>query len=127
MEDSDLIDDYDYHPEPTDDELSLATFAHLGSLAGCIFPIASIVLPLVIWLVKREESEYVDIQAKEALNFQISMMIMFIVAALLCFILIGIPILIGLVVFDIVVSIIAAIKAKEGKYYEYPLNFRFIQ
>ncbi len=126
MENSELIDDYDHHPEPTNDERSFATFAHLGALAGCVIPMGSIILPLVIWLVKREESEYVDKQAKEALNFQISMAIMFIVAGLLCFILIGIPILIGLFVFDIVVSIIAAIRANEGRYYQYPINFRFI-
>ena len=126
MENSDLIDDYDYHPEPTDDERSIATFSHLGALAGCVIPMGCIILPLGIWLLKKEESEYIGRQAKEALNFQISMMILFIVTAILCLILIGIPILIGLIIFDIVVSIIAAIKANEGEYYEYPINFRFI-
>lgn len=127
MENSDLIDDYDYHPEPTNDEKSLASFAHLGALAGCVLPMGCIILPLGIWMFKRDESEYIDLQAKEALNFQISMMIMFTVAGLLCLILIGIPMLIGLVIFDIVVSIIAAMKANEGEYYQYPINFRFIK
>ncbi len=126
MEDSELIDDYDQH-EFTNDDRTLGTFAHLGALAGCIVPMGNIVLPLGIWITKKDESEFVDRQAKEALNFQISMMLMFFGAGILCFILIGIPILFTLIIFDFIVSIIAATKANKGEYYQYPLNFRFIR
>lgn len=126
MDNANLIDDFDY-PEPSQDERTVATFAHLGALASCFIPMGNIVLPLVIWLVKKDESTFIDEQAKEALNFQITMTLMAIVAGILCLLIVGFFLLFGLIVFDIVVSIIAAIKANEGKPYDYPINFRFIK
>lgn len=127
MENSELIDDYDHLPQLQKDDQTLATIAHLGPLVGWIVPMGSIVVPLAIWLIKKEDSEFIDIHAKEALNFQISMLLAFIVAGLLCIVLIGIPIVIGLAVFNLIVCILAAVKANRGEYYEYPWNLRFIK
>ena len=109
------------------DERMWATLAHLGIIAGLIIPSGSVVAPLVIWLVFKDRSEYVNYHAKEALNFQITMFIAFIVAAILIFVLIGIPALIALAIADLVYSIIAATKANEGEYYKYPYTYRFIK
>ena len=76
---------------------------------------------------KNEEMPFVEDQGKEVLNFQISMTIYFIISGILCIILIGIPILIGLVIFSFIITIIAAISANDGKDYRYPINLRLIK
>ena len=108
-------------------ERTWAMLCHLGTFAGYIIPFGNIIAPLVIWLVKREESSLVDDQGKESLNFQISMAIYFTVSVLLVMIVIGIIFLIGLGIFEIVVVIIASIQANNGQRYRYPLTIRFIK
>ena len=108
------------------DERMWAMFCHLSGLAGFIFPFGNIIAPLVIWLVKKEEYPLVNDQGKEALNFQISMTIYIIASVILIFLVIGIPLLIILGIFGLIVVIIAAIKANEGEKYRYPLTIRFL-
>ena len=101
---------------------------HLSALVGYVgIPFGHILGPLVIWLIKREGMPFVDDQGKESLNFQISMTIYGIVAGILCFVLIGIPLLILLLVADVVLIIIAAIKANGGEAYRYPFTIRLIK
>jgi len=115
-------------PQPTKrDENMWAMFCHLSALAGFVIPLGNIIGPLVIWLIKKDEFPLVNDQGKEALNFQISMTIFFIASAILIIILIGIVLLIGLALFDIIVTVIAMVKANEGVAYRYPLNIRFIK
>jgi len=104
-----------------------AMLCHIGALAGFIIPFGNIIAPLIIWSMKKADSPLVDDQGKESLNFQISISIASIVAWLLIVIVIGIPLLIALVIFDIVMIIIAGIKANEGIKYRYPVNIRFIK
>ncbi len=114
-------------PKPHDsDERMWAMFCHLSTLAGYVMPFGNIVGPLVVWMIKKDEYPLVDDQGKEALNFQISITIWMIISLLLCFVLVGIPILIGLGIFDLIVTIIAAVQANSGNYYRYPLTIRFI-
>ena len=101
-------------------ERTWALFAHLGGLLGFI-------PPLVIWLVKKDESPLIDDNGKEALNFQITIAIAYLVAFVLVFVLIGFFIMMALNVFNIVMVIIAAIKANEGQKYRYPVCIRFIK
>jgi uncharacterized Tic20 family protein len=101
---------------------------HLTALAGIIgIPFGNIIGPLVVWLVKKEEFPFVDEQGKESLNFQISMTIYAVVAGLLCFVLIGIPLLILIWLVDLVLIIIASLKANEGKSYRYPVTIRLLK
>lgn len=105
-----------------------ATFCHLGGLGAFIIPcIGNIIIPLIIWLIKKDESSLVDDQGKEAVNFQISMTIYGFIAAIIIFIGIGILLVLGVVIVDIVFMIIAAIKANNGEKYRYPLAIRFIK
>src|ERR1700710_2984477 len=91
-----------------------AMAAHLSAFAYYFSLIGHIVGPLIVWLSKRDGNPFVDDQAKEALNFQISVTIYGIAAVIMCFTLIfavvGIPILIGLHVFQVICIIIAAVK-----------------
>lgn len=103
-------------------------FCHLAGLACFVgIPCANIVAPLVIWLIKREDSPFIDEQGKESLNFQISMTIYGVVGALLCFLLIGFVVLPVLLIADVILIIIAAIKANNGESYRYPLTIRFVK
>ncbi|MFN2508714.1 MAG: DUF4870 domain-containing protein [Chthoniobacterales bacterium] len=83
--------------------------------------------PLIVWLMKRDESPEIDAHGKEAVNFQISMLIYTVVAAVFCLILIGFVFLAILWVLNAVFVIIAAIHASDGKFYRYPMTIRFIQ
>lgn len=101
---------------------------HASALLGLFFHfLGHIFGPLIVWLVKRGEGAEIDAHGKESLNFQISMLIYDAVALILCFVLIGIPILLLLWVLNTIFVIVAAIKASDGELYRYPLTIRFIK
>jgi uncharacterized Tic20 family protein len=104
-----------------------AMLCHIGAFAGYLIPFGHIIAPLILWLVKKDESSLVDDQGKESLNFQISMTIYAVIAGLLILVVIGIILLIALGIFDLIVVIVAAVKANEGEKYRYPLSIRFIK
>jgi uncharacterized protein len=109
------------------DERTWAMLAHLSALVGySIVPFGNIVAPLVIWLIRKDQSWFVDDQAKESINFQISMVIYALISIPLVLLLIGIVLLLLLYVFGIVMVIIAAIKANDGVQYRYPITIRFV-
>ena len=100
---------------------------HASALLGVFFHFMGHLLgPLIVWLAKRHESAEIDAHGKEALNFQLSMLIYDAVAAVLCFVLIGIPILILLWIMNTIFVIIASLQACDGKLYRYPLTIRFL-
>jgi uncharacterized Tic20 family protein len=100
---------------------------HLSALAGFVVPaFGHVVGPLVVWLIKRGESSEIDAHGKEALNFQISMLIYNLVAGVLCLLLIGFALLAILHILNVVFVILAAVKASEGQMYRYPLTIRLI-
>jgi uncharacterized Tic20 family protein len=100
---------------------------HASALLGLFFHfLGHIFGPLIVWLLKRGDAAEIDAHGKESLNFQLSMLIYDAVAAILCFVLIGIPILLLLWVLNTVLVIIASIKASDGELYRYPLTIRFI-
>jgi uncharacterized Tic20 family protein len=112
---------------PDKEERTWGMSCHLVVFLGFIIPFASIIGPLIIWMIKRDEMPFVDDQGKESLNFQITMTLALIASAILIFALIGIPLLAAVLIFQFTVVIIASIKANEGVYYRYPLSFRFIK
>jgi uncharacterized Tic20 family protein len=110
------------------DERMWAMFAHLSAFAGLLIPFVGHVLgPLVVWLVKRESMPFVNDQGKEALNFQITMTIAFVVAGVLILALIGMVLLPLLALADIIFTIIAGVKANEGVVYRYPVTLRLVK
>jgi len=107
-----------------------AMFCHLGGLCALlpIVPVIGGVLgPLIIWQLKKEEFDFVNDQGKEAVNFQISILIYGIVAGLLCFACVGFVLLPAVYIFNLIFLIIASIKANDGERYRYPLTIRFIK
>lgn len=112
--------------EPSKDERTWGMLCHLLALSGLLVPLGSIIGPLVMWLVKKNESPYVDRNGREALNFGISVFIYSIIGLGLCLVLIGIPLLIALGIFWLVMVIVNAVKANDGKAVRYPLTIRFL-
>ena len=110
----------------TQDERMFAMFCHLSALIGFIFPFGNIIAPLVIWILKKDQYPLVNEHGKEAINFQISMTIYFIASIILIFLLIGIPLLILLGLFELIAIVIAAVQANDGKLFKYPLSIRFL-
>ncbi len=101
---------------------------HASALLGLFLHFLGHILgPLAVWLIKRGDSPEIDAYGKESLNFQISMLIYDAIAAILCIILVGVPILIALWVTNTVLVIIASVKAGEGKFYRYPFTIRLIK
>ena len=92
---------------------------------SCIMPI--VVVAVGLWIMKRDEIPEVDIQGRDVINFQISMMIYLFAASFLAIILIGIPILIGLGIYCSIISVINAMKASFGTEYRYPLTIQFLK
>jgi Uncharacterized protein conserved in bacteria len=114
-------------PSTSSDSKTWCVLCHASALLGLFFHVLGhLGGPLIVWLMKRGDSPEIDAHGKESLNFQISMLIYDAVAAILCIVLIGIPILIALWILNTVFVIIASVKASEGKFYRYPFTIRFI-
>jgi uncharacterized Tic20 family protein len=99
---------------PSDEDRQMGMFCHLGGLLG-------IVLPLVLWLTQREKSDFIDEHGREAVNFQITMMI----GHLLGMCTFGILNLILMPV-NIIFCVLAGMAANRGEDYQYPMSIRFI-
>ena len=98
---------------------------HLSQFAGFIIPVAGLVAPILLWQINAKNNAEIDRHGKNITNFIISMIIYSIVALVLCFVIIGIPLLIVLGILWIVFVILAAIKANKGEYWRYPLSITF--
>lgn len=106
---------------PSKDDCNIAMLAHLlGIFTGFLGA-------LIIWIIKKDDSAYISSQAKEALNFQITITIGFVIAWILAFIIIGIIFFPILFVLNLIFCIIAAIAASKGQAYRYPLALRLVQ
>ena len=113
---------------PTENERTWGMLAHLSALAGLVMPLIGIVLgPLVVWLARRDESEFVAAHAKEALNFNISVLLGALACKLLMLVFIGFLLGTALFVAWLVMMLVAAIKASEGQTYRYPFSLRLVK
>ena len=102
--------------------------SHASALLGFVVPwVFHILAPLIVWMAKRNDSPEIDAHGKESLNFQISMLIYTMVAAILCLLLVGFVLLVILHLLNVVLVIVASIQASEGKLYRYPLTIRLIK
>ncbi len=100
---------------------------HLAALALFVgIPLGNIVGPLIIYLIKKDEYEFVADQGKEVLNFQITWTLILIASAVLILIGIGILMLIGFGIAWLVLVIVGTVAANNGQYYRYPLTIKFL-
>jgi uncharacterized protein len=109
-------------------------FCHLSALAGFIVPLGSILGPLLIWQIKKSEFPSVEQHGKEALNFQISVVIYLFAGAMValvtsffCITWLLFPVVAGIGIAAVVLTIIAGLKANEGGFYKYPCTLRLVK
>jgi uncharacterized Tic20 family protein len=102
------------------DEKNIAVVTHITGIFFSIFP------GLIVWLLKKDESPYISEQAREALNFQITLLIAYLIAGVLVFILIGFLLFFLVWLANIIFSILAAVAASKGENYRYPFSLRLI-
>lgn len=115
-------------PIPTQDERTWGMIAHLAAFAAFVIPVIGNMLgPLIVWLARRDQSPFVASQAKEALNFNISVALAALLCSILVFVLIGILLFVALFFAWLALTIVAAIRASEGIDYRYPVSLRLIK
>jgi uncharacterized Tic20 family protein len=85
-----------------------------------------VIPPLVIYLAKKDEHEFIADQARESLNFQITVLLLAILFGVMVFICIGVPLLIALALYQLVMVIVASIQANDGKRFRYPFTLRLV-
>jgi len=107
-------------PPPNADEKTMGMLAHLLGILGFIGP-------LIVWLMKKDQSPFVNDQGKEALNFHLMMVIGFVIGFATMTFCIGFFILPAVWIVSVIFSILGAMKAKDGMAYRYPFTIRFIK
>lgn len=119
---------------PTSEERTAAMLCHIGAVVGSFVPPANLIVPVVIWMLKRDQSAFVNEHGKEAINFQISLSLALtalgLLTAVLVFLLIGlllIPVIIILAIVGLVLGVVAGLKAYEGQMYRYPYILRLLK
>ncbi len=122
---------------PSAEERNWAMAAHLSALAGGLLSgffggLGVFVGPLVVWLIKKDTMPFVDEQGKEALNFNITCAIAFLILLVFSVMTLGIgllltiPLWVAIGIFWLVVTIIATVKVSNGEHYRYPIALRLI-
>jgi uncharacterized Tic20 family protein len=112
---------------PSEDDRNYAMLLHLSQLAGYLIPFAGLIIPLVMWLVKRDTNPFIDANGKVVFNWIISAFIYGVVSVILMFILIGFAMAFALAICHVVFAIIGAIRAKDGIVQDYPLTIKFFK
>src|SRR5947208_9685809 len=112
---------------PNADDRTWGLLAHLSPYVAWLLGGMTFLGPLIIWLIKKDQSPFVDDQGKEALNFQIMLIIGYVIGSISTMVCIGFLVLPAVWIFGIVFSIIAAMKAKDGFAYRYPINLRLVK
>lgn len=125
-----------YDPDAPEDERNWALYMHLSMLIHIIVPVIGIVLPIVLWLNRKDQSPFIDDHGREAINFQISLMIYSIALPILAAIIgiltcglgwiLMIPASIGPYALGVVGMILACSASTRGEFYRYPMTMRFI-
>jgi len=122
-------DDVNAGGPPSKDACTWAMLCHIAGLA-CLLPVivGGVIGPLIIWQIKKDLFPFVDRHGKEALNFQISMLIYGTISGVLILACgLGLVLLPLVILADVVFAIIASVKAAQGEYWRYPLSIRFIK
>ena len=115
-------------PQANKEELNWAMACHLSALSGFIIPFGTIIGPLVVWLIKKDTMPLVDQHGKESLNFQITVLIAFVISFILMFVVIGFVLMAVVGIGALVLIIMASIKVANGQTdYRYPWAIRLIK
>lgn len=120
-----LISEHSQTIEPKDK--TWAVLAHASVFTVFFMPFGNIIGPMVIWLAKKDSDVFAAQEARKALNFQIMVSILFFLSVILCFILIGIPLVLILVFISIIYTILGTLKASNGEKFNYPFDYEFVK
>jgi len=104
-----------------------AMWCHLSALGGYVVPMAGLIAPLVVWLSGRERDPFIDEQGKEAVNFRLTLVLYYLVSFALIFVVIGFFLLAAVGLFDLIMTIIAGVRAGSGEHFRYPLTLRMVR
>lgn len=104
-----------------------AMFIHLSQLASMAVPGAGVILPIVLWQIKKDEMPDIDAHGKNVANWIISLLIYLFVSGLLCFVFIGFLLLPVLVILSILFPILGGLKANNGEVWKYPMAISFLK
>lgn len=116
------------NPQVSKEEQNWAMFCHLAALSGFVIPLGNVLGPLIVWLIKKDTMPLVDQHGKEAINFQITVLIAFMVCVVLAFVLIGFALMFVVGIGALILTIVAAVKISNGQYdYKYPFAIRLIK
>ncbi len=111
----------------TPEQKQTGMFLHLSQLLNMILPPAGLIVPIVLWQMKKEEMPALDAHGKMILNWIISSIIYFAISAVLSIILIGFLGIIAVGLMGVIFPIIGAIKANNGELWQYPLTIKFLK
>lgn len=104
-----------------------AMFIQLSAFAGYIIPFGSIISPLILWMIWRDKDPYIDEMGREAVNFQLTMLLYYIICTALFIVLIGVVLIFAAMIFHLTFIIIGSIQTSRGASYRYPMIIRFIK
>ncbi len=107
---------------PPGPEKIWAILSHVSALFG-----VGLLLPLIVYLAMKDDSDYVAANAKEALNFHLSLLIYSLGCIPLMFVFVGFPLIVVICIGAFVLAIVAAVKAADGGCYHYPMTLRLVK
>lgn len=100
---------------------------HLTQLCNFMVPMAGIIIPIVIWQVKKQDFPELEVHGKIVVNWMLTALILSIICFVLSFVIIGIFLFLALGVLGIVFPVIGGLKANAGEAWSYPMTFSFIK
>jgi hypothetical protein len=109
------------------EEQEYCMFMHFSQFLGFIAPVIGLAVPVVMWAIAKDYSKAADSHGRIIFNWLLSCIIYFIIASILIFVVIGIPLILALVVVNFIFVILGAIKARNGEEWEYPLSIPFFR
>jgi len=118
-----------YDPDATADERTFAMFMHLSLLAHTVLTMIAIIAPIIMWNIKKNESPFLDDHGREAINFQISLLLYSVLTIPIGIITCGLGFFVlpvGIYILGLIGMILAAVAANRGEFYRYPMTLRFI-
>ena len=108
------------------DDTTWGVIVHVSAFVGIFIPFGNVLGPLVVWLIKKDESEFVDASGKQALNFQITWTILLLIALVTILVGIGLLLVPILGIAWLIIVVLAAIRTSNGEVYDYPLKIDLI-
>lgn len=116
------------HTVATDkDQRTWGMLAHFSPLAGFVVPLGGLIAALVLWQIKKDQAPFVAEQARESLNFQLTVLIAVLACIPLLFVVVGMLLIPALGIAQFVLALIAGLRANEGQPYRYPLTLRMVR